>query len=293
MVQWCCCQKQQGVEKMNKKVLTILQIVIPVVTISIFAAFEGFYYMANRCTDEVPDTTSLYVYTVDREFGELNQRYAKAMGIEPKAKDRLITYDSIPEISSWNEVKYIYIFSDTAGEACEEDYKAGKNIKMAVPSDVMFYYGDCSGMWSIFGDDVKNDDRSHYGEYMVFDTGEDSFKKVYEEPDYYFYYKYDPSTWEAFKTELDSYLTANDASSDVSMLITTRNVPDASNLQMKLMYEYPASNYDSAHYSKVWKESYNKEVGMKIVLPSVCIAVFLICVEILLVRLKKSRKQAV
>lgn len=213
------------------------------------------------------------------------------MGIEPKAKDRLITYDSIPEISSWNEVKYIYIFSDTAVEAADEDYKAGKNVKLAVPSDVMFYYGDCSGIWSLFGDEVKNDDRSHYGEYMVFDTGKDSFKNVYEEPDYYFYYKYDPSTWEEFRTELDSYLTANDARSDVSMLITTRSKPDASNLQMKLMYEFPASNYDSAHYSKVWKESYNKEVGMKIAIPSVCLVVFLIGFEILFAWLKKPRKQ--
>ena len=276
---------------MNKKVITVLQIVIPAVTIAGAALIGSFYYATQRCTDEVPDTTSLYVYTVDEEFGELNQRYAKAMGIEPKAKDRLITYDSIPEISSWNEVKYIYIFSDTAVEAADEDYKAGKNVKLAVPSDVMFYYGDCSGIWSLFGDEVKNDDRSHYGEYMVFDTGKDSFKNVYEEPDYYFYYKYDPSTWEEFRTELDSYLTANDASSDISMLITTRSKPDASNLQMKLMYEFPASNYDSAHYSKVWKESYNKEVGMKIAIPSVCLVVFLICFEILLARLKKPRKQ--
>lgn len=276
---------------MDKKVITVLQIVIPAVTIAGAALIGSFYYATQRCTDEVPDTTSLYVYTVDEEFSELNQRYAKAMGIEPKAKDRLITYDSIPEISSWNEVKYIYIFSDTAVEAADEDYKAGKNVKLAVPSDVMFYYGDCSGIWSLFGDEVKNDDRSHYGEYMVFDTGKDSFKNVYEEPDYYFYYKYDPSTWEEFRTELDSYLTANDARSDVSMLITTRSKPDASNLQMKLMYEFPASNYDSAHYSKVWKESYNKEVGMKIAIPSVCLVVFLICFEILLARLKKPRKQ--
>ena len=277
---------------MNKKVITVLQIVIPAVTIAGFAAFESFYYATQRCTDEVPDTTSLYVYTVDEEFGELNQRYAKAMGIEPKAKDRLITYDSIPEISSWNEVKDIYIFSDAAVEAADEDYRAGKNIKIAVPSDVMFYYGDCSGMWSMFGDDeAKYDDRSHYGEYMVFDTGEDSFKKVYEEPDYYFYYKYDPSTWDSFLTELNRYLAENDASSDVSMLITARSKPDASNLQMKLMYEFPASNYDSAHYSKVWNESYNKEVGMKIAIPSVCLVVFLIGFEILFAWLKKTRKQ--
>ena len=92
-------------------------------------------------------------------------------------------------------------------------------------------------------------------------------------------------------TELNRYLAENDASSDVSMLITTRSKPDASNLQMKLMYEFPASNYDSAYYSKVWKESYNKEVGMKIAIPSVCLAVSLICFEILLARLKKPRKQ--
>jgi len=275
---------------MNKKVITVLQIVIPVVTISGFAAFGGFYYSTQKCTDEVPDTTSLYVYTVDSEFGELNQRYAKALGIETKAKDRLVTYDLIPVFSSWNEVKDIYVFSDVVCEAAEEDYKAGKNIKIAVPSDVMFYYGDCSGMWSMFGDETKNDDRSHYGEYMVFDSGDNSFTKVFEEPDYYLYYKYDPSTWEEFKNELNSYLILNDAVSDVSMLITTREKADASNLQKKLVYEFPASNYDSAHYSEVWKESYNKEVKTKMVLPAVCVAVFLIGIEVLFVFLKKPRK---
>ena len=275
---------------MNKKVITVLQIVVPVVTISAFAAFEGFYYTTQKCTDEVPDTTSLYVYTVDREFGELNQRYAKAMGIEPKAEDRLITYDSIPEISSWNEVKDIYIFSDAVYEDAGEAHQDGKEITIGIPSDVMFYYGDCSGIWSMFGDETKNDDRSHYGEYMVFDTSADSFKKVFEEPDYYLYYKYNPATWEAFMGELKNYLVQYDATSDVNMLITTREKADASNLQMKLVYEFPASNYDSAHYSEVWKDSYNKEVRTKMVLPSVCIAVFLICIELFLTRLKKPRK---
>ena len=275
---------------MNKKVITVLQIVIPVVTIAGFSALESFFYATQKCTDEVPDTTSLYVYTVDREFGELNQRYAKAMGIEPKAEDRLITYDSIPEISTWNDVKDIYIFSDAAYEAASEAHQDGKEITIGIPSDVMFYFGGSSGMWSAFGNKSKDDTRTHYGEYMVFDSGAKAFKPVFEEPDYYLYYKYDPATWEDFVGELNNYLVQYDVTSDISMLITTREKADASNLQMKLMYEYPASNYESAHYSEVWKDSYNKELGMKIVLPAVCLAVFLIGIEVLFVMLKKPRK---
>ena len=99
---------------MNKKVITVLQIVIPAVTIAGFAAITGFYYATQRCTDEVPDTTSLYVYTVDEEFGELNQRYAKARGIEPLVETALITYESVPEISQMDGVKGVYIFDDAA-----------------------------------------------------------------------------------------------------------------------------------------------------------------------------------
>ena len=64
---------QQGVDLMRSKVLLILMIVIPVTVFFVFGAAAGIYCIINRSTDEVPDSSSLYVYAVDREFGELNQ----------------------------------------------------------------------------------------------------------------------------------------------------------------------------------------------------------------------------
>ncbi len=277
---------------MRSKVLLILMIVIPVTVFFVFGTAAGVYYIINRSTDEVPDSSSVYVYTVDKEFGELNQRYAKARGIEPVVDNALITYETVPEISKMDEVKSLFIFDDAAFTEFCERINSGETLKAAVPYDAYVFYGDPSGMRSVFGIEIPHDARLPNSKYVVFRISKEKVEQVSEEPDYFLYYEYDPETWEEFNKKLSNYLVEEDAISDVSMLITTKNKSDAGNLQMNLMYYYPASNYSSAEFSKAWAESYNKEIRSRILIAGLITAIPLIGVETLLGVLRKPRKKA-
>ena len=277
---------------MRSKVLLILMIVIPVTVFFVFGAAAGIYCIINRSTDEVPDSSSVYVYTVDKEFGELNQRYAKARGIEPVVDNALITYETVPEISKMDEVKSLFIFDDAAFTEFCERINSGETLKAAVPYDAYVFYGDPSGMRSVFGIEIPHDARLPNSKYVVFRISKEKVEQVSEEPDYFLYYEYDPETWDKFNKKLSNYLVEEDAISDVSMLITTKNKSDAGNLQMNLMYYYPASNYSSAEFSKAWAESYNKEIRSRILIAGLITAIPLIGVETLLGVLRKPRKKA-
>ena len=277
---------------MRSKVLLILMIVIPVTVFFVFGTIAGVYYIINRSTDEVPDSSSVYVYTVDKEFGELNQRYAKARGIEPVVDNALITYETVPEISKMDEVKSLFIFDDAAFTEFCERINSGETLKAAVPYDAYVFYGDPSGMRSVFGIEIPHDARLPNSKYVVFRISKEKVEQVSEEPDYFLYYEYDPDTWDEFNKKLSNYLVEEDAISDVSMLITTKNKSDAGNLQMNLMYYYPASNYSSAEFSKAWAESYNKEIRSRILIAGLITAIPLIGVETLLGVLRKPRKKA-
>ena len=80
---------------MRKTVLLIFMLAVPILTVCTFISVAGVYYVINRSTDEVPDTSSIYVYTVDGEFGELNQVYCKGSGVVPGDKSSMITYKDI------------------------------------------------------------------------------------------------------------------------------------------------------------------------------------------------------
>ena len=277
---------------MRSKVLLILMIAIPVTVFFVFGTAAGVYYIINRSTDEVPDSSSVYVYTVDKEFGELNQRYAKARGIEPVVDNALITYETVPEISKMDEVKSLFIFDDAAFTEFCERINSGETLKAAVPYDAYVFYGDPSGMRSVFGIEISHNPRIPNSKYVVFRISKEKVEQVSEEPDYFLYYEYDPETWDEFNKKLSNYLVEEDAISDVSMLITTKNKSDAGKLQMNLMYYYPASNYFSAEFSKAWAESYNKEIRSRIIIAGLITAIPLIGVETLLGVLRKPRKKA-
>ena len=276
---------------MRSKILLILMLAIPVTVFFVFGTVAGVYYITNRSTDEVPDSSSVYVYTVDGEFGELNQRYAKVRGIKPIDDTALITYEAVPDISQMDEVKSIFIFDDAAFSEFGERLISGETLKVAIPYDAYVFYGESSGMKSVFGIDIPHEARMPNSKYVVFRCSKEKVELVSEQPDYFLYYEYAPETWEDFRKELDDYLVKEDAISDVSMLITTKNKSDASNLQMNLMYCYPASNYSSAEFSKVWVESYNNEIKGRILVAGLITLIPLTGAEILLGVLRKPRKK--
>ena len=284
-------EKQQGVDIMRSKVLLILMAAIPFAVFIVFGTVAGIYYIINRSMDEVADSCAVYVYTVDKEFGELNQRYAKSRGIEPVVDNALITYETVPEISKMDEVKSLFIFDDAAFTEFCERINSGETLKAAVPYDAYVFYGDPSGMRSVFGIEISHNPRIPNSKYVVFRISKEKVEQVSEEPDYFLYYEYDPETWEEFNKKLHDYLVKDDATSDVSMLITTKNKSDASNLQMELMYYYPASNYCSAEFTKAWVGSYNNEIKGRILVAGLITAIPLAGVEILLGALRKPRKK--
>ena len=291
MIQWSSYGKQQGVDIMRSKVLLILMAAIPFAVLIVFGTVAGIYYILNRSMDEVADSCAVYVYTVDKEFGELNQRYAKARGIEPVVDNALITYDTVPEISKMDEVKSLFIFDDAAFTEFSERINSGETLKVAIPYDAYVFYGDPSGMKSVFGIEISHNSRIPNSKYVVFRCSKEKVKQVSEEPDYFLYYEYDPETWDDFNKKLSNYLVEEDAISDVSMLITTKNKSDAGNLQMNLMYCYPASNYSSAEFLKVWVESYNNEIKGRILVAGLITLIPLTGAEILLGVLRKPRKK--
>ena len=276
---------------MRSKVLLILMIAIPVTVFFVFLTAAGAYYFLNRSTDEVPDSNSIYVYTVDGEFGDLNQRYAKARGIKPLDETALITYESVPDISQMEGVKSIFIFDDAALSEFDERINSGETLKAAIPYDAYVFYGDSSGMESMFGIEIPHEPRLPNSKYVVFRCSKDKVEQVSEEPDFFLYYEYDPETWEGFLEKLDAYLVENDARSDVSMLITTKNKTDASNLQMALVHDYPASNYISAEFAEVWVKAYNDAIMKQIVIAGLITAIPIMGIEVLFGALRKSRKK--
>lgn len=286
-------KNRQGVGFMRSKVLLILMIAIPVTVFFVFGTAAGAYYILNRSTDEVPDSSSIYVYTVDEEFGELNQRYAKARGIEPIVDTALITYERVPDISQMDGVESLFISDDAAFSEFSKRIDSGETLKVAIPYDAYVFYGDTSGMRSVFGIEIPHEARMPNSKYVVFRCSKDKVQQVSEQPDYFLYYEYDPETWDGFRKKLRAYIVEKDAISDVSMLITTKSMSDAANLQMKLMRYYPASNYCSAEFSKVWVEAYNNEIKGRILVAGLITAVPLIGIEILLGCLRKPRKQEV
>jgi hypothetical protein len=138
------------------------------------------------------------------------------------------------------------------------------------------------------------------GEYAVFRCSEkrngrlieNVAEQLCEEPDCCLYYKYDPETWEEFYSKIERYIFETDMSEDVEMLITTASADAAKDIQIRLVEEFPASNYQSAEFAAVWNEQYNKDIRNKIIIAGIITGVILIGVEVLFAILRKPRKQA-
>jgi len=275
---------------MRSRLLLILQIVIPVLSLSILAVYAGFQFISDYCNDTVPDTTSIYIYVVDRVFDELNRNYAGARGIVPEDETALITYDDIPEISTWDGVKDIYVFSDADFSRFEDRVIEDGTVKAGIPADAVRYYGGCSGMGSVFGSNIPEQMPENSDGYVVYEYYADRKNSppviVADEPDILLYYKYDPSTWDMFLEDLNDYIIREDAISDAEMLITVDG--NSKELQQRLMKEYPASNYSSAEFTKTWKDEHNRQLSVRILTAAVSVVLITAAAEVLFGILRKK-----
>lgn len=275
---------------MTPKWINVLRLLVICVAVAVISFFTCTCFLSDYCTDEIPATDSIFVYTVDRGVDTLNRTYLNGKKIKASDESRYILYEDIPAVSKMEGVENIYIFDDALMTELADGLNAGEIAEayVAVPCDVMKYYGAPSGMDYMFMLDAS--EVSLNGEYAYIRCADGDTEWVSEMPadPYMVYYKYDEATWDDFTARLDAYLVEYDAISDVFMLVTTN--ADSADLQDRLMEEYPGSNYLSAEFARVFRSETNKTVWVRVIVFALAVIVAAAGIEVLLgIAAKKKR----
>ena len=206
---------------MTSKWINVLRLLVILMAVAVISFFTCTCFLSDYCTDEIPATDSIFVYTVDRGVDTLNRTYLNGKKIKASDESRYILYEDIPAVSKMEGVENIYIFDDALMTELADGLNSGEipEAYIAVPSDVMKYYGAPSGMDYMFRLDAS--EVSLNGEYAYIRCADGDTEWVSEEPadPYMLYYRYDEATWDDFMARLDGYLVEYDAISDVNMLI--------------------------------------------------------------------------
>ena len=287
---------------MSKNTKVVLMIVVALAAVGIFAFYAYAGYRSDYCTDEVPDVTSIYVYTVDKGVGDLNRTYMRGKKIAiPKTDAPYITYEDIPTVAATDNVEAVYIFDDARFDALSDSFLSGglTEINVAVPRDVLKYYGAPSGMSYMFQLDTAQMPETD-PEYAVIRCTADGCEwssDPVDEKTCMLYYKYDENTWGDFNDRLIRYILEDDAVSDVSMLITlsSKTPEESAKMQDLLMQNFPGSNYLSAEFARVFRDKTNLELGQRIATFAGVALVVTASIEILIAvsgkRAKKTKRK--
>ena len=301
---------------MSRKLLFAMTIILPVVVVLVIGITAYKLYQSDYCTDVPPDTPNIYVYAVDYAYGELNNTYCEGKGISPVSDAfRMIEYEDIPEIAAMDGVTGLYIFSDVKLNAFFERGNEGDMLEMSVPNDVYRYFAEPSAMSAMFvtsfggapadgsngiclpqsvinalglpsiGSTVPWNGK----EYTLTGINNYEFAWVPLDEDKSLFYIYDPSTWDAFMAELNDYLVENDAVSHVSMMICCEEGKSIE-LQDYLITNFPASNYQSREFTKVWKSQYNKGFWKSVGIVTLCSLAVAVPAEFVMIRTYRKKK---
>ena len=283
---------------MSKKIKVVLMILVALAAAGIFAFYAYSGYRSDYCTDEVPDVTSIYVYTVDKGIDDLNRTYMRGKNFAiPTGEAKYITYQEIPTIAATDNVEAVYILDDARLNALSDSFLSGglTEINVAVPRDILKYYGAPSGMSYMFKLDMAQMPGTD-PEYAVIrctaDGSEWSTDPV-DEKTCMLYYKYDSKTWGDFNDRLIRYILENDAVSDVSMLITlsSKTPEESAKMQDLLIQNYPGSNYLSAEFARVFRDKTNLDLGQRIATFAVVIIAVTASIEIFIAVSGKNTKK--
>lgn len=286
---------------MSGKTKLIVMIIVGVAALGLIAGYAYTGYRRDYCDDEIPDVTSIYVYTVDMSLGDLNRTYMRGKGFSvPKGDAAYVTYQDIPTVDATDNVDAVYVFDDAELDALTEGFNSGEitEVNVAVPVDAIKYYSAPSGLGYMFKLDLSQMPQT-YDEYAVIRCTADGCEWSTDEVDentVMLYYKYDDKTWGDFNDKLIQYVVANEAISDVSMLVTTvsDSPEDAAALQDLIIKNFPGSNYLSAEFTRVFREKTNMDLGGRIATFAGVVLVITAAVEIGIAvtgrRAKKPRK---
>lgn len=267
---------------MTSKWINVLRLLVICVAVAVISFFTCTCFLSDYCTDEIPATDSIFVYTVDRGVDTLNRTYLNGKKIKASDESRYILYEDIPVVSKMEGVENIYIFDDALMTELADGLNSGEipEAYIAVPSDVMKYYGGPAGTDYMFRLDASEVNLSGEYAYIRCADGDTEWASEAASDPYMLYYKYDEATWDDFTARLDGYLVEYDAISDVNMLITTN--ADPAELQDRLMEEYPGSNYLSAEFARVFRDETNKTVWTRVIVFALAVIVAVAGIEVLL-----------
>jgi len=276
-----------------------LQIIVPILAYHLLLVFTVYKLMDSYNNEYIPQTDSIYAYTYDytsahaeytnNKWDRMRSEYMAARHIVPEDKTREFTFDDIPEISTWEGVKKIYIENNVAIEEKQRLVNEHEVFNSAVPADTIAHYNYYTNDLSEFGYNTQYSripvlDVYEY-EYIVFNYDGSMFNNVYAEPDIYLYYEYDPSTWDQFLTELYADYENQTYKPYPHILISVDG--DSAAVQQKLVKEYPNSCYISKEFTSTWKTYRRNKLIATLVITLVLTVAAIIALEKLFSKLKK------
>lgn len=280
----------------HRRLFGALQIIVPILAYHALIIFAVYKLIDSTNDEYIPQTDSIYAYTYnylyeysDNKWDRIRSEYLAASHIVPEDETRGITFDDIPDISTWDGVKKIYVRNDVAIAEKSRLEREGEVFNIAVPADTIAHYNYYTRMLQEFGyqpgySDIPVLDVYKY-EYIVFNYDELRYENVYAEPDLYLYYEYDPSTWDQFRTDLDAYYEDKTDEPYPHILISVDG--DSAAIQQKLVREYPASCYVSKEFTSTWKTYRRNKLIITLVTALVLTVAAVIALEILFSKLKK------
>lgn len=105
----------------HRRLFGALQIIIPILAYHALIIFAVYKLIDSTNDEYIPQTDSIYAYTYnflyeysDNKWDRIRSEYLAASHIFPEDETRGITFDDIPDISTWDGVKKIYVRNDVA-----------------------------------------------------------------------------------------------------------------------------------------------------------------------------------
>ena len=142
----------------HRRLFGALQIIVPILAYHALIIFAVYKLIDSTNDEYIPQTDSIYAYTYnfsyeysDNKWDRIRSEYLAASHIVPEDETRGITFDDIPDISTWDGVKKIYVRNDVAIAEKSSLKREGEVFNIAVPADTIAHYNYYTRMLEEFG----------------------------------------------------------------------------------------------------------------------------------------------
>lgn len=311
-----------------RKTIHIMQAVLIFIGAAAVVLFGRFYATNHYCTDQIPATNSIYIYTVDESFDQLNQRYAayQDLEIDEDLYNRCAGLEDIPDIAAMEGVEQVYLFDDVFflqdGGLIDRAIDGDMEAAASIPQTVYENYASASGVWSLFsiteGEAPQDgageialcadwleqlygitDPAAALGQTVEFCGQSYTLCGVHSYPfawvsfqagDNLGYYAYAPDTFDQFAQETEQFWQEQGGSYALSALVVCEDMAAVQEqVQDLLMQQYPGSNYLSKAFVTAWKASVNGAYWRTVALATGIVAAIVVCSCLLLQRYLRKK----